>query len=42
MLSKFAVCGSKKSRFVKEKEPKDIFEMFRYRPPGTVCSFLNY
>ena len=39
--SNCAVCGSKKSRFIKEQAAKGIADFFKYKPLRTIYNFLD-
>ena len=41
LSSKSAVCGSKKSRFMKEQEPKELFSNLGIKAPLSKVSLLS-
>ena len=41
MQSKFSVCGFKKSRFIKEQEPKGLLSNLRIKTPLSKIPLLN-
>ena len=42
ILSKCAVCGSKKARFIEEQEPKGILSSLSPKTPSTNIPLLGY
>ena len=41
ILSKFAICGSKKSRFIKNQEAKELLSKLRIRTPLSKVPILG-